>query len=544
MEQLEQEIYDLWSELEPALAYQCGRSEKAGEFFNSTNENIQRVMDKIDELRADTIDSVNHAVLNNLESCLKFEEPFTILWKSIWAYFSYLTKEGISETNMSNLTKNLITALKSTSNRLNSKSWSTEIKILTINNYYGLLGIIDSIEKSAPNLKIVFDELRAELKNYMKKYLVPGIKNGDFSEVYPILEAKGGNIGRKDKYPDILRNIWAYPETPMEIESQALVWLNEERPKLIEITNKLAKQLGTNPTVEAVSKATVKQQGIRQKDVLDFIKKLREPLRKVIEDNIVRITPKYETKVMETPEYLLNLITTAAMTPFDIHTEDPFNIFHVTTDEKRSPPTCVSDLFQLIVHEEFGHCVHFSNSATKFKAKPSEIAMVYTQIALPVSDGISFFREWESLLLIKKLLTKHNSELTATEKELLEILTLNSDLENFMLELEFTIIRWRIIRFLRAIGDVRINMHNQTATEFINWASEYTGLSKKFIFDQIFSFQVRPGYAPCYSIAGNRIRQLQLKAKERGRSEIDFNTYAASLGFLPRNVFEQKLNDF
>jgi hypothetical protein len=54
----------------------------------------------------------------------------------------------------------------------------------------------------------------------------------------------------------------------------------------------------------------------------------------------------------------------------------------------------------------------------------------------------------------------------------------------------------------------------------------------------------RPGYAPCYSIVGERIRELQYKAKARGRQEIDFNTYASSLGFPLRTVFEQKLNDF
>ncbi len=113
-----------------------------------------------------------------------------------------------------------------------------------------------------------------------------------------------------------------------------------------------------------------------------------------------------------------------------------------------------------------------------------------------------------------------------------------------LMEFEFTVLRWRIIRFLRAIGDVRVNMHKQTLSEFISWAHEFTGLSKKLIFDQIFLFQTRPGYAPCYSISGARIQELQLKAKNRGRNEIDFNTYASSLGFPPWNVFEQKLKEF
>ena len=170
--------------------------------------------------------------------------------------------------------------------------------------------------------------------------------------------------------------------------------------------------------------------------------------------------------------------------------------------------------------------------------------LLYTTLALPISDGISFYREFEAWQLFNDLLTKPEHELDRDETDLVQIIgsTINPSL--FLLEFEFTIYRWRIIRFLRAIGDVRINMHKQSLTEFINWANEYTGLSKKFIFDQIFLFQVRPGYAPCYSIAGNAIQVLQGKAKERGRKEIDFNTYASSLGFPTRAVFEQHLKEF
>jgi hypothetical protein len=544
MDQLAQDIYDIWSELEPALAFQCGNANKVGKFFNPNEKNIEDIMRRIDILRMDTIDSTNHAVMNYLETSLKIEEPFKILWRAIWAYFGYLTKEGINVDHMNELTKNIIEALKTIHNSLNGITWSTEIKIITMNNYNGLLGILTSIEKKTPTLKQVFNEFRSELKKYMKRYTVPGISNGDYSEVFPILEEKGGNIGRKSLYPEILKNIWSYPETPEEIESLALTWLNAERPKLLEITEKLAKKLNVEPEVEKINDALVKKYGIKQKEALEFIENLRTPLKKIVEKNVVEITPKYKTDVIETPGYLLNFISTAAMTPFDIHTEYPFNIFFVTTDVKRSPPTGISDLFQLIIHEEYGHCVHFSNSATKFKANPSDVDMIYTPMALPISDGISFYREWESMKLLRSIFSKQEAQMDNNEKGLLNLLNSKIPLDVFLLEFEFTIMRWRIIRFLRAIGDVRINMHKQSLTEFITWASEYTGFSKKFIFDQIFLFQVRPGYAPCYSIVGNKIQEYQEKAKARGRSELDFNTFASSLGFPPRNVFEQRLNDF
>jgi len=544
MDQVEQDIYNIWSELQPNIAFQCGVMDKAGKFFIPSEDNVQNILKKIDVLRMETIDSVNHGLLNYYETFLKYEEPHIVLWNALWTYFGYLVKEGVNIQHMNELTENIIEALTVTIERLNHKKWSMENKIITTHNYLGLLGIIDTIQKEDTKLKPVFEKLREQLRIYMKKYIVPEIKNGDFSEVFPILEKKGGNIGRKDLYPEILKNIWGYPETPMEIESQALTWLNEERQKLTSITEKLASIFNIEPSVEVVSKTLIKRSNMSTKDVLDLIKKLRGPLRNVVENNIVKITPKYDTRIMETPSYLLNLISTAAMQPFNLHTDEPFNIFFVTTDKKRSPPTSVSDLFQLIIHEEFGHCVHFSNSATRFKANTSMMELIYTNLALPISDGISFYREWESLQLLKTIVAKPAEDLDEAETQLINILKSVNDIKLFMLEFEFIILRWRIIRFLRAIGDVRINMHKQSITEFITWASEYTDLSKKLIFDQIFLFQARPGYAPCYSIAGERIQSLQTKAKERGRSEIDFNSFASSLGFPTRSVFEQKLKDF
>ena len=206
MDQLEQDIYDIWSELQPDTAFQSGVQKKAGEFFNPTDENINRILGKIDELKVDTLDSVNLGLLNCFETTLKFEEPQFVLYNGLWAYFSHITKESINVPHLAKLTKNIINALITINERINAKSWSIEIKILTVNNYLGLLGVIASIEKEAPGLKAVFNELRDELKNYMKKFLVTGIKKGDFSEVFPILESKGGNIGRKEIYPKILKD--------------------------------------------------------------------------------------------------------------------------------------------------------------------------------------------------------------------------------------------------------------------------------------------------------------------------------------------------
>ena len=113
-----------------------------------------------------------------------------------------------------------------------------------------------------------------------------------------------------------------------------------------------------------------------------------------------------------------------------------------------------------------------------------------------------------------------------------------------LLENEFVIWQWRITRFLRAIFDARINMGKQSVVDFVEWAHKETGLSKKMIYSQTFFFLSMVGYAPCYSMAGDMIKRLHDLATKNKISIIDFNTYASSLGFPIRKIFEERLKAF
>jgi hypothetical protein len=228
---------------------------------------------------------------------------------------------------------------------------------------------------------------------------------------------------------------------------------------------------------------------------------------------------------------------------FDSLTDQPFNVFFVTTDEIRSPPSSVPDIFQLVVHEEYGHCVNFSNTAMSFESKPSLVERLDSPLHYPISEGISFHRESESLELLEELVTKPKENLSSEEKEFLDALSSNTDIKIVLLESQFILLKWRIIRFLRAIGDVRINMNKQSLTDFVEWAAQETGFTEKTIYDQIFIFQESPGYAPCYSIAGMALRDIQEEAKRKGQDILKFNTIASSMGFPPRTIFEERLRN-
>jgi hypothetical protein len=53
-----------------------------------------------------------------------------------------------------------------------------------------------------------------------------------------------------------------------------------------------------------------------------------------------------------------------------------------------------------------------------------------------------------------------------------------------------------------------------------------------------------PGYASTYAIVGESIREIQNRAVRNGKKLLDFNTYACSMGFPARTIFEDRLKAF
>jgi hypothetical protein len=445
---------------------------------------------------------------------------------------------------MKSLAASTCEALKQACSWLAKRKWSIEVRIITKQKTDSLIGILNTIKGDTIDisLKKELEKVIREANEYLKAFSVEGIKEGDFTEVFPILQKEGGDISHKKVYPKILKDQFDYPETAEEIEKKALKWMKIWQPKLIETTKKLAAKYGVPPDVDKVGEEIAKRRNVPKSQILDFVKNLRTVAQKVFNKHIVRITPKYDTRIIETPPYLINFIPTAATSALNQLTDQPFNLFFISTDEKRSPASSVPDIMQLILHEEYGHCVNFSNSATAFGAEPSPLDILDTNLSLPISDGIAFHRELEFVNLLKMLVERR--ELDSDEKKLLEILRGEADDETMILENEYIMLTWRMIRFLRAIFDSRVNMGKQTVAEFIRWGSKETGLSEKKIYDQTFFFLSMVGYAPCYSMAGEALRGLQELAIRNGKSAIEFNTYASSLGFPGRTMFEEKLLEF
>ena len=533
---IEEKIVDLWMWVDPISAYTQGVEECAGKVFVHSDENLRYFEKKADEYIGNAEDFVQEKVLRCIKLSTLFWEPQQTVSSALWGIFSYLVKEGARPKSMPQLLGGIAKNVE-IDMEMKPEHVPVEIKIIVNNACRGLIDILNAIDATGDkNLERTLENLRSTCTKYMKIYSVKGLKKGGFDEIFPILEAEGErDIGRKNIYPHILVDMFDYPESYTEIEDKSLGWLNEELPHLNKLASEISGMLGCEDRVESVAEGMRKDVVLRGKEILGFVTKMREVIMPFVNEKIVKIWEGYDTRVIETPDYLLNFIPTAAMTPLNMLTDAPFNIFFVTTSERMSPSASPADLILTLVHEEYGHCVNFTNSAVGFAHKPRKIEIIDTNLNRPITEGIAFHREEEFLSKIREA---HES---GKKNKVLEAIGRVIEVEKFLLYEDFMVSMWKVIRYLRAIGDVRVNMHKQSVAEYVEWASKKTGLSKKIIFDQFFIFVEMPGYAPCYSMGGKSIAEIQNKKVNEGRDLVEFNTFASSRGFPPRTVYERDL---
>jgi len=543
---IEAEIFEFAKESEPATTYLQGVNEYVGKLFIPSRKNLERVAKRIEELRLKVQNDLQLKVLDSLSAGFALQEPQTYPDGVLSALFGYLIKEGIVPSHLKPLTRNAVRALQAATQETSQKKWPTGLRLLTLIRCDGILEIIKTIKKETTDkrLKELLDDLAETTRKYASIFRVKGFKNQGFDEVYKIIKKEGAELGREKIYAQALRRLWDYSESPEEVEAKGLKFLEREFPRFKRITERLAKKYGVAARAEDVSKAITAKRSVKQTEILPFLGELRKRTQRVVNKDIVGINPKYETKVIETPLFLSAIFPSAGAFFYDSFTDHPKEIFMITTDPRRDPSTVPGELLNGLIHEEYGHCVHASNTATAYAAKPTLTEVLFTPLAGALSEGISFQREIEFQEVMDKL--KEGKKLSKDEKALAQFFEKRGGLEVWAEEYEFYTWMWRIVRFLRVIGDARINSGKQSLRDFIEWAHKRTGLAKSTVYHQLFPAHqgYGPGYASTYAIVGESIREIQNKAKRNGKNLVDFNTYACSMGFPARTIFEERLREF
>lgn len=543
--EVEGEVFEFVKESEPVTSYLQGFPEYAGKLFIPTRKNLDRLARRVEELRLKAENVSQEKVLNSFAAAYALQEPQSYPEGVLGGFFGYMIKEGIVPSHMKQLTRNAIRAMQAAATEVSQKQWPTGLKLLTLIRCDGIMEIVKTIKKETTDkqLKELLDDLAEATRKYASIFRVKGFKNQGFEEVYRVIKKQGAELGREKIYAQALQRLWDYPETPAEVEAKGLKYLERELPRFKRVTERLAKQYKVSSRAEEVSKAITAKRSVKQEEILPFLGELRNKTERVVNKTIVKVNPKYETKVIETPLYLSGMFPSAGAFFYDTFTNNPKEIFMITTDPRRDPSTVPGELLNGLIHEEYGHCVHASNTGVAYGAKPTLTDVMFSPLSA-LSEGISFQRELEFQEVMDRLKTRKG--LNKEEKALVQFFDTKGGLDVWAQEYEFYTYMWRIIRFLRIIGDSRINSGKQSLRDFIEWAHKKTGLSKSTVYHQLFPAHQGsgPGYASTYAIIGESIREIQNKAKRNGKKLLDFNTYACSMGFPARTIFEQRLREY
>ncbi|PIN76032.1 hypothetical protein COV18_01255 [Candidatus Woesearchaeota archaeon CG10_big_fil_rev_8_21_14_0_10_37_12] len=532
----DKEVFALWKEINPVSAFGAGLKENAGTLWISSSANIKHALLRIKQLEKNA-DPVAKKFLNCIKTSILFEEPQHPPNQILSAYFTHLTIEGINEKHVLQLAEQGISLL-GVQKHLWEKKWPIELQIFTAQECSGAKAILDTIKKQCKKqeTKDAITALQKRIDNWKENITKIQIKKGDFNELFSLLKKKA-TLQRKNIYNKLITTLYDHTETPEQIERLALSWVDKELPVFKTIVKKLSQKYKCKATVESISEMLKKKQAVKTTDLLNIIATVRKKLQPVAEKEWVQITPKYDVRLIETPSYLTPFLPTAAMDLFGTLSNKPFCLYFVTTDKTKSPMSDIPDLVQTTIHEEYGHCVNLMNSAVNTKNRIIE--KISSSLEIPLTEGLSFFRELEGLSTFKKI--RDTGAKNKEEKVLVNEIEKHVPFEEFVLGVSFVVYQWRMVRFLRAISDVRVNTGKQKYPAFIEWAHKKTGLSKKLIFHQTFFFQEMPGYAPSYSLFGQQLKKYQHLAMKKGISQKAFNTYVAGRGFPARSVFEKEL---
>jgi hypothetical protein len=542
---LDDEIVQLWKELNPSGAYTMGFEEYAGKLFIPSDENIRSALERVRALRRRAENDLQGKVLDSMEVTLSFDEPQPVLDDIVGSIFNHLTKEGVNESHLSSLVSNALKAIDVTQKRFSKRSVPSAVKALTLYRLDGVIEVLDAIsgQIKGKELKRDCERLKERAKKFVSLFALAGFGKGTFEEVEAAFKKSKFELGRERFYRVALENGMDYSETPDELEKKALAWLAEEMPKYRGVTKRLAKVYHCEATPEAVEKHLVDRARLKPRDLLRVTNAMRKVTQEFVDEDVVRINKKYKTKVVETPSFLSGMLPTGAASFFDTFTKKPFQLYFLTTDPKRDPPRSVSQLMDLLVHEEYGHCVNHSNSVLHFGGRPSKLELIPTLLMAPVTEGLSFNREREFLEASMKLEGKE--ALTRTEKAYVKMLDKYGGLSLINAELEFQTRKWRLIRFLRVIGDVRINTGKQSLFEFIDWAHARTGVPRSNVYYQLFPAHegMFPGYATAYAVVGEEIHSIEDTLPD-DKARVKFSTYLTGVGFPPRSIYRRMLQDF
>jgi hypothetical protein len=549
-------ISDLWSDINPVAGYTGGHLSSLTKLFFQTADSLHDMRSRIEVLRRELkqipdvdLRGTADAILTTLKTQLELARPSGTGPSGTGAGGVYAAADGVFYIVLkSDFDKDWVPGFLDEVQKMvefeTRRWWGQDFTILvrkeclnTVIYMRGTLAALLEARHTSPPIKDKVNHISAALAKYEALFTVPGLDSDDFKTYWPIFQSwdRVSGPASANGYPACLKNYYQIPQSAEDIGVVAQGWLDLDLP----VTIGIAEQIEGLPFMRGQAMGSLQSvwDAVSKQYNKNFDPAVMKAVLKACNDfgakYVIAFTPEDHVKFDATPAYLVNLVTGGE--DFAVNYLDPktaYSQLYLTASKNTSLLTMIN----ILVHEA-SHGFNFVLSA---RHASSPLLNVNTSLEVPMTEGMAFYREYQYWQAAQELIGRTDLDLVQTSYLALYGSDPAEQAQGVLCAQLETYI-WRVIRYVRALCDVRVNGGEMTYTDFIAWAAGATGLSDETLHGECFTFMASPGYAPCYAVGGASYATLQKRGIPAGVSEIDFNTGASRQGFFAWPTAIQKM---
>lgn len=549
-----EDIVGLWSDLNPAAGYTGGHLTELTTLFVQSAANLHTMRDRLDAIRSRIAEISEEderrtaaAVLTSLRTQIDLSRPSGAgpagtgmggVWAAADGVFYIVLKQDADQPWVFDYLDAVRDQVEFETRRWEGQDFTIEVRrecLNTVSYLNGTLGALLEARGADADAEKKIKAVKAALGDYRALFAVPGLDSDDFATYWPVLQQWDAVTGPTTAkgYPGCLRDYYQLTQSADEIETTARAWLELDLP----VTAHLADDINRRCFEGKYTSLGDIWAAVSNKYAVDFTKALIARVVKACNDygqeHIIGFTADDTVLFGPTPDYLVDLVTGGEDFAVDyLNPQRAYSQLYLTAAKNTSLLTMIN----ILVHE----ASHGFNFVLAAKHAGSPLLNLNTALEVPLTEGQAFYREYQYWAAAQDLLGSSDFDPAAQAYLSLygdspaeqEMGVLCAQLETYI---------WRVIRYIRALCDVRVNGGKQTYTDFIGWAAELTGLTEETLDGECSVFLATPGYAPCYAVGGAAYGFEQKKGLLAGVSEIDFNTTTSGMGFYAWPIIEDKM---
>lgn len=553
------DIVDCWSDLNPTVGYTGGHLSKLTSVFIQSAANMQGMRARIEKLRqqldkiADAdLRTTAAAVLTSLRTQIDLSRPSGAgpsgtgmggVWAAADGIFYIVLKEkdGSKAEWVLEYLDAVLEAVEFETARWAGQNFTIEVCRECLNTVSYMQGTLESLLKARDHDAAATKKataIKEALKHYQALFDVEGLDSPDFGVYWKIFQQWNAVTGPTTAkgYPECLKNYYQLTKSAEEIDTIAQGWLEIDLPVTAHIADRINQRLFRDRHLASLGdiwQAVSKTYAVEL--TREYLKEIVTACNDFGQEHIIGFTAEDRVFFDPTPDYLVNLVTGGEDFAVNyLNPQQAYSQLYLT----KSKNTSLLTMINILVHEA-SHGFNFVLSA---KHAPSPLLNLNTALEVPQTEGQAYYREYQYWAAAQNLLGR--TDLDPKQTAYLELYgntpekqadgVLCAQLETYI---------WRVIRYIRALCDVRVNGGKQTYTDFIAWAARFTGLSEEMLHGECFTFLAAPGYAPCYALGGAVYASAQKSALLAGVPEIDFNTQTSEMGFYAWPIDMRKMDE-